>query len=315
MAKLDVYESVTNKIIAELEAFEVTGYVPWTRPWQTSGKTGPSLRLGSMRPVNAITKRPYNGINVLLLWLEGVDKGFTSNKWLTFKQAKEAGGSVNKGERGTKIVLFKPYTKTVINGAGEQEDINRLFATEWTVFNVEQTTLVDKFADTVEAPKPVVVVEGNQRREDIDAFFAATGANITHGGDRAYYISGTNDIRLPHLEQFKSSDDYYATSFHEGIHWTWCDGRITRTFAKRHNQDTYPLEELVAELGAAFLCADFGVTGKLQHASYIGSWLRALKNDKKFIFTAASNANKACEYLHKFSSAEDSHIEELELAA
>jgi len=330
MAKFDVYEEITNRIVAQLEQ----GSIPWLKPWKNDKSQNGFSFAGNLSPVNAVSNRPYSGLNVLLLWITSAEKGYRSNKWLTYGQAEKLGGHVLKGEKSTLVYFMKKYEKSVKNDEGEENSEQRFMARGYRVFNVEQTSIADKFTKNEESPVVIVTKpeeSKNQFREDLEKWFEATGAKFRHGGNRAFYSTGTDSITMPHLAQFKSVDSYYATKFHEIGHWTGNEKRLGRTFGKRFGDAIYALEELVAELTSAFLCADFGIIGELvsgehedvgadqtqQHAAYIQSWLRELKGNKKFIFAAASNARKAAEYLHSFSGkkAESEEEEELAIAA
>jgi antirestriction protein ArdC len=287
----DVYQEVTDKIVAALEQ----GTVPWRKSWTPEFK-GAKLT----RPIRA-NGQAYNGVNVLLLWGQQAAMGYTNNQWMTFKQALEFKACVRKGERGTMVVYADRMVKTRTNAAGEDESYAIPFMKAYTVFNVDQ---IDGLPDRFRAAAPAPLHE-HERNARVDNFVSATGATINHGGDRAFFSEGENRIQMPHLGQFDDSEAYYATLLHELTHWSGSARRLNRTFAKRFGDETYAAEELVAELGAAFLCADLQVSDKprADHASYIASWLRALKSDKRAIFTAAAMASRAAEYLGEFSAA------------
>jgi antirestriction protein ArdC len=310
--KTDIYEKVTAKIIAELE----TGAVPWLKPWKNGRNAAGNI---SIRPCNAESNRPYTGINVLLLWCAAQENGFTSNGWLTLKQILKLKGRVRYEEfrKSTKIVFMKPYVKVVSNPAGEDEEQTKLVAREYSVYNVEQCDGLKLPAKSI--VKEVVVekpVDIHKRREDIQAWVEATGAVIRYGGDRAFYTTREDYVQLPHVAQFETAEHYHATELHELIHWTGSEKRLNRVFGKRFGDNAYATEELVAELGSAFLCADHNIEGQLRHAGYIESWLKALKADKRIIFSAASAATKAAEFLHSFSQKAEAQPEvELEEAA
>ena len=275
----DVYNEVTDQIVEAIEA----GCPPWTRPWQAGGGL----------PYNLKSQQAYRGINVLLLWSVGA--AFTSQAWLTFKQAKERGGNVRKGEKGTRIVFFKMLERT------DRDDDSRTvripLARYYTVFNAEQCDGIDAEPETETESTPI------ERHAAVDAFAASQRADIRFGGDIACYVPSQDCIRMPEPERFQSSDGYYGTLLHELTHWTAPSGRCDRDLSGRFGDDRYAAEELIAELGAAFLCASFGVDGAdgrhgiQQHASYIESWLKVLKADKRAIFTAASKATQAVEWL------------------
>jgi antirestriction protein ArdC len=271
-----VYESVTKSIIAELEG----GTAPWIKPWK-AGK-----RIGIM-PANAITGHHYRGINVPILWHAADAHAFPTNAWLTFKQALDGGGHVRKGEKGTQIVFTKKISVT--DSDDEERLISMLRA--FTVFNVAQVEGIDALLAAPETPP----------RGAVDTFVTATGADIRHGGDRACYVPSRDFIALPNPSDFTSPEHYEATKLHELVHWSGSDKRLKRDLKNRFGTKAYAAEELIAELGAAFLCARLGVEGQLRHAEYIASWLSLLKEDDQAIFTAASKASTAADYLHSFS--------------
>ena len=266
----DIYQQITDKIIIALEA----GTAPWVKPWATLGA-----------PRNAITKREYSGINTVLLAMAE----FSSNQWLTYNQAKDAGGQVRKGEKGTTVVFFKPLNIKDKNSE-EADKIIPLLKT-FTVFNTQQIdSLPDKFSQTI-SPQ-ISEFEDNEAAE-----LMLSQAEIRYGSNRACFIPSRDEIHLPTKTEFKSVSDFYATALHELTHWTGHTNRLARDFNGRFGDASYAFEELVAELGAAFLCAHCGVDGQLQHSSYIAGWLKVLKNDKKAIFTAAAAARRSTEFV------------------
>ena len=271
----DIYREVTNTIIKELEQ----GAAPWIKPWK-SGK-----RVGIM-PVNAITGRSYSGTNVLILWAATDANNWLQNAWLTFKQAQEAGGHVKKGEKGTTVV----FTKQIMI---EEDDARRKIPIlkTFTVFNVHQVEGIEELIATPEQPP-----EGA-----VKAFIKATGADIRHGGDKACFVPSKDFIALPNPSDFSGEEHYHATALHELTHWSGHETRLNRELKNRFGTQAYAAEELIAELGAAFLCAHLGVNGELRHASYLNSWLDLLRSDNKAIFTAASKASNAADFLRSFS--------------
>ncbi|WP_428491618.1 ArdC family protein [Rhodopila sp.] len=282
--KTDIYEKVTAKIIEALEA----GTRPWSQPWNAEHAAG---RITRPLRANGV---PYNGINVLLLWGEAMTKSFTAPVWCTFKQALELGGSVRKGEHGS-MVVYADKIKRRDEKTDEEKIIS--FMKGYTVFNVEQVDNLPAHFYTVAAPQ----IDPVQRDAMADAFFKATGANLKTGGNKAYYSISTDHVQLPPFEAFRDAASFYATEAHELTHWTRHESRLNREFGrKRWGDEGYAAEELVAELGAAFLCADLGLTPEIRpdHASYIEHWLKVLKEDKRAIFTAASHAQKAVDFLH-----------------
>lgn len=290
--KKDIYQTITDRIVAQLKQ----GVRPWHRPWSAAHSEGRIVR-----PLRA-NGVPYQGINVLMLWAEAVEKGFSRSIWMTFKQAKELGATVRKGEHGSLVVYADTFRKTeTVEATGEEVDRDIPFLKGYTVFNVEQIDgLPERFAE-----KPAPVLDPVKRITHAEAFFAATGAVIGHGGNRAFYAQGPDRIQLPPFECFEDAESYYATLAHECVHWTKHESRLNRDFGgSRWGDDAYAAEELVAELGAAFLCADLALSPDTRedHAAYIGHWLKVLKNDKRAIFTAASHAQRAADFLNGFSA-------------
>jgi antirestriction protein ArdC len=290
--KQDLYQKVTDKIIADLEQGELT----WLKPWSAGNMDGRIVK-----PLRH-NGQPYNGINVLMLWGAAMEGGFASPYWMTFRQAKELGAFVRKGERGSQVVYASTITKSEEQENGGEEERTIPFMKAYAVFNVEQIEgLPERYY-----VRPEPVIDPAQRIEDAEGFFAATGADIRHGGNQAYYSGGSDHVQMPVFECFRSPEAYYATLAHELTHWTKHPKRLDREFGrKRWGDEGYAREELVAELGAAFLCADLGLTPEAgtDHAAYIQSWLKVLKEDKRAIFSAAAHAQKAADYLHGFHAA------------
>lgn len=286
--KRDVYQTITDRIVAELEQ----GVRPWLKPWSAGNADG---RIVLPRRHNGIA---YRGVNILNLWMASLDKGYAAPVWMTFKQAIDLGSCVRKGEKGTLTVYADSVTRAEMDEATGEEATREIhYMKGYTVFNVEQ---IDGLPEHYYG-KPAPRLAPFPRIERAEAFFAATGARISNGGDRAYYAIGPDHIRMPPFEAFKDAESYYATLAHEGTHWTRHPSRLDRSFGqKRFGDHGYAMEELVAELGSAFLCADLELTPEVRddHASYLGHWLGILKADKRAIFTAASYAQKACDFLH-----------------
>jgi antirestriction protein ArdC len=270
----DIYQEVTDRIVAALE----NGTAPWLRPWR-DGKSG-----SVTEPFNALSGRPYNGINLLILGT----MPYASLGWLTFKQALELGGNVKKGERGTQIIFWK-FDAVKDEVTGKVKTIP--FARAYTVFNVEQCENLD--AAKLKLPEPPA--EG---ATDMNALAAKVGAIVHHGGNRAFFSPHHDFVQMPGAETFKSPEHYQATLAHELTHWTGHEKRCKREFGKRFGDSAYAFEELVAEIGSAFLCAQHGIAlESLQHASYLAGWLKILKEDKRAIFTASSKAREASTFL------------------
>jgi antirestriction protein ArdC len=286
-----LYTNVTARILAELE----TGTAPWVKSW--------SATAGRNVPANVISRKAYQGVNAILLW--GNIGRFASPLYLTYKQATDLGGHVRKGEHGFQICKVLQLVSKPKEGAAD--DDGRAFSTMkfYTVFNVAQCEGLPDL-ETIEAPKPR---NNDERDATIDEFIAATGANYSEtGGDRAFYSPAFDCVKMPTFESFNSAASYYSTAFHELGHWTGADKRLARQFGKRFGDRAYAAEELVAELTAAFLCAEFSIDGELRHAGYIENWIELLKDDAKAFFTAASAAQKAADYLRSRALADDMPI-------
>lgn len=290
--KVDVHQAITDKIIAELE----NGTAPWLKPWSSEkaiklGGAGPQ----GWQPRNAISNRRYNGINVLLCWLHMSEHGLDTGNaaYLTYRQAQGLGGHVKAGAKACQIVLWKDYQKRITAADGTSELKKLLYATTYNVFHIDQTEGV-----VLPVAEPLPEVKNLADDEAWQAFIKATGADVRHGGDRAFYARTPDYVQMPVAESFRSPDLYKATALHELTHWTGHDSRMKREFGKRFGDQAYAVEELVAELGAAFLCADHGIDHpELRHAAYIETWLQALKKDNRIIMTASSQASKAVQWL------------------
>lgn len=287
--KTDVYTKVTETIIEALEK----GVRPWHKPWNAEHAAGKITR-----PLRG-NGQAYNGINVLMLWSMAMNKGYSAPIWMTFRQAKELGASVRKGEKGSSVVYANKLTiKDTDANTGEDVEKKIPFMKGYTVFNVEQIDdLPAHFYASAEQPK----IDETQRHRIAEEFAAATKAEINHGGNRAFYTVDFDRVQMPHFEFFESPESYYGTLIHELTHWTRHPSRLDRSLGrKKWGDEGYAMEELVAELGSAFLCADLGITPQVRedHASYIGNWLEVLKNDKKAIFAAAARAQRAADFLH-----------------
>ncbi len=283
----DIYTRVTDRIIADLEQ----GIRPWMKPWHAehaAGRITRPLRHNGM---------PYRGMNTLLLWGEAVAKGYAAPTWMTFKQAQEFDAHVRKGEHGSLVVFANTVTRTETNDAGEDVEREIPFMKGYTVFNVEQIEgLPASYYARPENPLPL-----SERIEHADRFINNTGVTIRHGGNMAYYAPGPDHIQIPPFEAFRDKESYYATALHELTHATKHESRLNRDFGRQKFGDAgYAREELVAELGAAFLCAEIGITPEVRddHAAYLASWLNVLKEDKRAIFSAAAHAQRAADFLN-----------------
>lgn len=283
----DVYGRVTEKIIADLEQ----GVRPWVKPWNAEHLAGRITR-----PLRH-NGTPYRGINVVMLWMAAVAQGYACPIWMTFQQAKELGGFVRKGETGTLVVYANTFTATETDEDGEESEREIPYLKGYTVFNCEQIEGLPAhyYARAEARARPV------ERIAQAEAFFANTHADIRHGGDRAYYAIESDCIQMPPVETFRDSESYAGVLAHELTHWTRHPSRLDRDLGrKRWGDEGYAREELVAEIGAAFLCADIGITPEVRadHAAYVASWLNVLQDDKRAVFQAASHAQRAADYLH-----------------
>jgi len=275
----DLYQEVTDKIVAQLEA----GVAPWQKPWATKQKF-------SGAAYNAVSGKPYRGINQALLFAPE----YPTAAWMTFNQAKDIGANVRKGERGSLIVFYKPFAVEDKNAApdanGDRPSKMIPLLRSYVVFNVAQ-------CDNVPAKyQPQAIDEKPEAERHAEAERVMAQASVILGGDRAFYRTSDDTIRLPQPSQFESQGAYYATALHELTHWTGHAKRLAREYGKRFGDEAYAREELVAEMGAAFLCASVGIAGKLQHAEYIGSWIKVLKGDKRAIVIAAAAAQRATDF-------------------
>lgn len=288
----DIYSRVTDKIITDLEQ----GVRPWMKPWNAEHAAG---RITRPLRYNGI---PYQGINVLMLWSAAMAGGYAAPIWMTYRQAQELGANVRKGEKGNLVVYANTITRTETDVNTGEEDVHKIpFMKTYNVFNVEQ---IDDLPAAFNAPAEPVF-DPVARIDHADSFFAATKADIRHGGNRAYYSITDDHVQMPPFETFRDAESYYATLAHECSHWTRHKSRLDRSFGrKRFGDEGYAMEELVAEIGSAFLCADLELTPEVRedHSAYISNWLTALKNDKRAIFTAAAHAQRAVDHLNSLQT-------------
>lgn len=286
----DLHSRVTDAILADLER----GVRPWTRPWSTGHPAGPVSR-----PLRA-TGEPYRGINVVILWAEAAARGYAAPIWMTFRQALALGGCVRKGEHGATVVYASALRRPETDEDSEDAERPVRVLKAYTVFNVEQVEGLPPAFCAPEAAR----LDAAARIGAAEVFFARLRADIRHGGDLACYAAGADQVRLPAFEAFEDAESYYATLAHECVHWTGHPARLGRDFGRRFGDADYAREELVAELGAAFLCADLGLElrPREDHAAYIGVWLATLAEDKRLIFAAAAHAQRAIDFLQGLQS-------------
>jgi antirestriction protein ArdC len=298
-ARASLYDEVTNRIVAELEA----GRVPWVQPWGRPDGAGPGI------PRNALTGRTYSGVNILILWGAVIDRGWPAQCWLTFRQAREAGGAVRKGERGTTVVYadrFVPEAEKT-RAAATGEDARAIpFLKRFTVFNVAQ-------CDGLSGNPEVRGTAGSRRRPGLAAdpaplperqivpvaeeVIAASGVDFRIGGDMAFYVPALDLVQVPPQPAFFQQINYYRTALHELTHATGHSSRLDRKLLNAFGSKDYAREELVAEMGSAFLCAALGIIPTVRHADYLGAWLEVLREDNRAIFRAASAASKAADWI------------------
>lgn len=282
-----IYAEITAKIVAQLEK----GVAPWVRPWSSNTAGGKKAR---WQPHNLISNRDYRGINAVLLMMTG--SAYPTGAWATYKQIKAAGGQVRKGEKATQVVYFDMIEVTDRNAPKDDPDRKKRIPLlrYFSVFNHAQ-------ADWEKDPLAVAEIDEDDHSGDdvpaAEATIDATGANISYGGDSACYIPVRDAILIPAKKSFRSTSDMYATVFHELTHWTAHRDRCNRDLTGRFGDAAYAFEELVAEMGAAFLCATHRIDGKLQHAEYIGSWIKKMREDDQAVFRAAALAQKAADFV------------------
>jgi len=296
--RANLYDEVTARIVGELEA----GRFPWVQPWGRAGGTGPGL------PRNALTGRTYSGVNVLILWGAVIAHGFPTQSWLTFRQAREAGGCVRKGERGATVVYADRFTPEAEKERAQRDgDEARAvpFLKRFTVFNVAQCEGLR--AGLAADPAPLPEREIVPVAEEV---IAASGVEFRIGGDRAFYAPDPDFVAVPPQPAFFEQINYYRTCLHELTHATGHPKRLGRDLKNAFGSKDYAREELVAEMGSAFLCAALGIVPTVRHADYIGSWLEVLREDNRAIFRAASAATKAADWLlARHREAQEARIE------
>jgi antirestriction protein ArdC len=285
--KQDIYTRITNQIVSHLEK----GVRPWVRPWNAEHAAGRITR-----PLRHNGK-PYGGINVLSLWASAMAQNFAAPIWMTFKQASELDAHIRKGEKGSLVVYADSITrKETDEKTGDEIELEIPFLKGYTVFNVEQIEGLPEVYYAKAAP----TLDPVARIEHAEKFFASLGTTIRHGGNRAFYSIAADAIQMPPFESFQDADSYYATLAHECTHWTGSKTRLNRDFGEhRFGSEGYAVEELVAELAAAFLCADLelALEPREDHASYIATWLKVLAADHRAVFTAAAHAQRAAEFI------------------
>ena len=290
-SRADIYTRVTNIIVKQLEQ----GVRPWVKPWVAGHQAG-----HVSKPLRH-NGRPYSGINTVTLWGQSLRFGYDAPLWMTFKQAQELGGHVKKGEKGSPVVYADTFRKEEANDKGELVERDIPFMKGYAVFNIEQIKGLPEHYYAKNEPQ---TLNTDERLNHVDQFTEKTKATLKHGGGSACFLSTQDLIRMPHYERFESRESYYATLIHELTHWTVHKSRLNRDLSNAFGSTEYASEELIAELGAAFLCSDLKITNEVRedHAAYLASWLKALKNDNRAIFKAAAQAQQAADYLHSLQS-------------
>lgn len=288
--KFDIHQEITDRIVA---AIETAGEfrLPWIR------SAGGAMK----RPANIASGKPYNGVNIVSLWVAGLAADYPSHLWGTYRQWQERGCQVRRGAKSSLVVFYKKLEFEQTNDqTGETEQAERLMARPSCVFNAAQ---VEGFK--LDDAEPLPGTPAFDPIERAEAFAQATGARIEEAGDRACYIPSADLIRMPERRRFTGTETttpaegFYSTLCHELVHWSGVKHRLDRDLTGRFGSGSYAVEELIAELGAAFLCGDLGIAPKprADHAQYIASWLKVLKDDKRAVFAAASKASEAANWL------------------
>lgn len=286
----DIYSEITSQLIAAIEADPGRPELPWRK---SSGAL--------FMPSNALTGNAYNGINILSLWVAAEVKSYSAPVWATYRQWSELGAQVRAGEKSSLVIFYKEFEATP-DPDDASDNGKRRVARASRVFNAAQ---VDGYV-AADAPEPMGPVE---RIADTDRFVTASGVRIEHGGDRAYYRPSTDHIQMPSEDAFCGTatmsrmEGYYATLVHELTHWSGAKHRLDREMGKRFGDNAYAAEELVAEIGAAFLCAELGITQETRadHAQYLAQWLKLMKDNSRAIFAAAAKASEAASYLKRLA--------------
>ena len=287
--RTSLYEEITSRIVAELEA----GRLPWVQPWDSSAVAAPLAV-----PSNAATGRAYSGINVLILWGAVVRHGFSCQSWLTFRQALALGGHVRKGERGTMVVYADRFVpddeRRRARDMGEEAQAIP-FLKRFTIFSTDQCEGLPQDLGTAPPPVP----EGSILPQ-VEALIRASGADLRLGGDQAFYSPDLDYVQVPRPEAYFEPINWHRTALHELGHWTGHGSRLARDLSGRFGTKKYAQEELVAEMTAAFACATLGISPTVRHADYIGAWLEVLREDSRAVVRAASAASRAADYLLAF---------------
>jgi antirestriction protein ArdC len=287
--RTNLYDDITNKIIAELEE----GRVPWVQPWGTSAAKAPLAM-----PKNAATGRGYSGINVLILWGAVIQHGFPGQSWLTFRQALSLGGNVMKGERGTTVVYADRFIPDDEKKRAREtgDDAHAIpFLKRFTVFNAAQCEGLPEEVAIAAPPPPPGLIEPK-----VEALIEATGIDFRIGGNRAYYVPALDYVQVPPPNAYFEPINWHRTALHEIGHASGAPHRLNRNLSGSFGSKLYSVEEITAELISAFCCASLGIVPTVRQADYIGSWLECLREDNRAIVRAASRASKAADWILSF---------------
>lgn len=287
--RASLYDEITNKIIAELEA----GGVPWVQPW---GSAAAKAQLAL--PKSAATGRQYSGINILILWGAATEHAFTGQSWLTFRQALLLGGHVRKCERGTTVVYadrFVPADEKRRASESGEEAQAIAFLKRFTVFNSDQCEGLPSEITTTAPPPPPGLIEPR-----VEKLIKATSIDFRIGGNRAFYVPAEDYVQVPPPQAYFEPINWHRTALHELAHASGHPSRLNRDLSGGYGTRKYAFEELVAEISSAFSCASLGIVPTVRHADYIGSWLEVLREDNRAIVRAASQASKVANYLLGF---------------
>jgi antirestriction protein ArdC len=284
MKASDLFEKVTVELVAAIEA----GASGWRMPWQ---------QLAAGGTPRSADGRPYRGWNSLVLALTAADRGWSSSTFATYRGWQRHGAQVRRGEHGTEVVLWKPTERAARPDADDEttEEVRRsLLARTFTVFAAEQVDGAEHLL------APPAADNKSARIAAADAYFAAVGARVVAGGNRACYSPSADVIHLPTFEQFEVPSGFYSTSGHEHVHWSGHPSRLARDLSGRFGSQAYSAEELVAELGAAFWCAQFRLeqATRMDHAAYLGDWLALLKQDTRALVAVCGHAQRAVDFLN-----------------
>jgi antirestriction protein ArdC len=286
--KKDIFQRVTDDIVSAIEA----GAGSYRMPWHTSGGFIDS-------PINAVSRKPYRGVNVLILWATAQKMGYTSGTWATYKQWQEMGAQVRKGEKSAHVVFWKFFNVEERREESEERTSKRVpMARDYWVFNADQVIGYEK-------PEEKTLTHG-ERISQAEEFFKSLQIDLRPGGNQAFYNADADTVHMPEFEAFKEPLFYYSVLSHETTHWTGSATRLNRDMSGRFGTESYAMEELVAELGAAFLCSELSLPTdpRKDHAPYIASWMKALRSDKRAIFTAAAKAQEAVDWMMRRTSSE-----------